>query len=442
MQIKLNQFSRRQHIFVFLTASGLSVVQFQRRFTGWICLNRASLALAEASQDFSEILVKLRDATADWKIPAATWVSWIMPGDILAVVQYCKPKDQVADFSNLFPFERNDIQISEFSESSDKPQSIYWIHKDWVTEVAKVSAELGWVCDEIYARAQLLKCVLPKGVGKFRLLLEGDNAEKHLHIYASNGSIVRTTQVGATGPEEVAKTIRREMGALAAQTLGGFQLFVHNLPAQATGVSPDEMPVQPLPALDSESLTARLICSAQTGIEVRPTFGALVSRINAYSLGFATVGSLLLALMVWHDGVLQTEIESSRRQVRTDTARYQTAKHARMEAVKMAEAVQVKASMVAAPPVFQPLSEIMSVLSPPSSLSLYESDSTGVRIAGLNGKPDALKSLLQQNPRFSGVRLSNAPDFLKTSAGAFALEMQWNETVAVPKPDEKQKVAK
>jgi hypothetical protein len=111
MQIKLNQISRRQHIFVFLTASGLSVVQFQRRFTGWVCLHSSNLVLAEASQDFSEILIKLRDTTADWKIPTATWVSWIMPGDILAVLQYCKPKDQVADISNLFPFESKDITL-------------------------------------------------------------------------------------------------------------------------------------------------------------------------------------------------------------------------------------------------------------------------------------------------------------------------------------------
>ncbi len=442
MQIKLNQISRRQHIFVFLTASGLSVVQFQRRFTGWVCLHSSNLVLAEASQDFSEILIKLRDTTADWKIPTATWVSWIMPGDILAVLQYCKPKDQVADISNLFPFESKDIHISDFSESSDKPQSIYWIHKDWVTEVAKVSAELGWVCDEIYTRAQLLKGVLPKGVNQFRLLLEGEDSEKHLHIYASNGSIVRTTQVVATGPEDVAKTIRREMGAVAAQSSGGFQLFVHNLPVQSTGLSPDEMPVQLLAGLDFESLAARLISSAETGIEVRPTFGALVNRINAYSLGFAMVGSLLLALMVWHDSVLQTEVEGSRRQARTDTARYQAAKLARRESVKMAEAVKLKASIVADPPVFQPLADIMSVLSPPSSLSLYEKNAVVVRIAGLNGKPEALKLLLEQNPKFSGVRVTNTPDFLKTNAGAFALEMLWAETVAIAKPDEKQKVAK
>lgn len=442
MQIKSNQFSRQQHIFVFLNASGLSVFQFQKRFTGWICLNRATLALAEASQDFSEILVKLRDATLEWKIPASTWVSWIMPGDILAVLQFCKPKDQVTDVSNLFPFERDDIQISDYKESSDKPQSIYWIHKDWVRAVTKVSADLGWVCDEMYTRAQLLKSVLPRGVGKCRLLLEGNDSEMHLHIYASNGSIVRTTQVVTTGPVEVAKTIRREMGTLTAQTGGDFELFVHDLPVQATGMSPDELPVQLLSGLDFERLAERLIRSAETGIEIHPSFGALVKRINAYSLGFAMVGSLLLALMVWHDGVLQTEVESGRRQVRTDATRFQAAKLARRESVKMAEAVDLKAFLVADSPAFQPMGAVMSVLSPPSSLSLYEKSAKGVLVAGLNAKPEALKMLLEKNPKFSGVRVTNVPDFLKTNASAFAVEMQWAESVAVAKPDERQKAVK
>ena len=442
MQIKLNQFSRRQHIFVLLTASGLSVVQFQRSFSGWNCLNSASLALKESSQDFSEILVKLRDATAQWAIPAATWVSWIMPGDILAVVQFCKAKDQVADISNLFPFDRTEIQISDLKETSDKPQSLYWIHKDWANEVAKISAELGWVCDEIYSRAQLLKGVMPKRVGKFGLLLEGDDAEQHLHIYSPNGSVVRTTQVAAARTEDIAKSVLREMDALEPQPSGGFQLYVHNLPVQVTGLSPDEMPVQRLDRVDFEGLAARLVNSTETGIEVTPTFGSLVNRVTAYSLGFAVVGSLLLALMVWHDGILQTEVENSRRQVRTDAARYQAAKLARKETVKMSDAVHVKAAMVSDPPAFQPLAEIVLVLGPPSSLSLFDKSGSDVRIAGLNGKPEAMKALFEKNPKFSGVRVTSVPDFLKKTAGAFALEMQWTENVAGAKLDEKQKVTK
>lgn len=442
MQIKFSQFARRQQLFVFLTVSGLFVAQYQRNFAGWVCLHSANVPLSENAQDFSEIFTKLKAISADWRIPAATWVSWIMPGDVVAVLRYCKPDDQVFDIANLFPFELSDIKVSDFDQNSVKPQSLYWIHKDWLNEIVKVSTQLGWACDEIYTRAQLFKPTITSKSAKCTLLLEGDSAEKYLHIYSPEGAVVRTTKVTVAHPDDVVTAIRREVAAMPEQAGNGCRLLVCNLPAQTVDLSRLETETAQVPAVEFERLMVQLIGSLETGIEVRATYGTTVNRVNAYSLGFALIGSLMLGLMVWHDGVLQLEIDANRSQLRKETPQYQTSKALRIETLKMAQAVKVKTAIAADPPVFQPLAEIASVLPSPIRLAFYEYKATTVRIAGTNGNPAAVKTLLEKNQRFSNIRITTPPESLKGSEGKFALEMQWQESLSPTKLDQVQGVVK
>ena len=230
MKLKKFQFARQQHIFVALAASKLFVVQLQQRFTGWVCLHNAEVTLAKTNEDLQDISVKLRDVTATWDIPVGTWISWIMPSDIVGVTSYNKASEQRVEIESLFPFALADLKVSEFDVANTRQQVIYWAHNDWVNEVAKVSKQIGWSCDEIYSRAQLFQFILPPHPAEYRLLLEGDDSDRYLHIFAANGTAVRSTKVAASNPADLAVIVRREIGALSAKSTDNFPLFVCNLP--------------------------------------------------------------------------------------------------------------------------------------------------------------------------------------------------------------------
>lgn len=427
MQIKFKKISRRQHLIVSLTASGLEVAQYHRAFTTWVCLQSVALNFAQPVQDASETVAKLQEATSKWGIEHGCLASWVMPADVVAVQVLAPASNLSADNAGLFPFELNDMKLSDFNRSSKNEQSISWIHKDWVGQLVKLSSDLGWVCDEIYARAQLFLPSLPKREGKFRVLVEGDSTERHLHMYSPSGAVVRTSKISANNPDGVALAIRREIAATSAPLTTEFCILIDSQQLASIGDISAQSVVQEFEPSSLPSLGIGLIESAQTGVEIVPTYGALTQRVQAYSLGFAIVGAVMIGALVWHDGVLQSKIDDDRRQIRKDTSPFQIARAQRLETLKMAQAIQVKSDIVMQPPVFRPLSEMMSSIAIPAKLSSYEQTASTVRISGTGATGAAMKSLFEKNPKFSKVRVVPVPDFLKSHDAVFALEMQWKD---------------
>jgi len=442
MRIKLSQFARQQRVFISLTASTLLVTQYQRRFTRWFCLHDAEIVLSEKTQDLSEVLIKLKELMVSWGIPDGTWVSWILPSDIVGVLRYSKQSNATLEIASLFPFDISDLKLSEFSENKETPQTIFWTHKDWVGEVVKVSKQVGWACDELYSRAQLFQTTLPSHAEGYSLLMEGDASEQYLHIFSPNGAVVRTTKVSMSHSADMPTALRKEIGSLSVQGDKGFRLFSCNLPSVLVQPLRIDFEFEQLPDVNAKSLVFSLLGSMATGIELQPTYATVANRINAYSLAFAIVGSILLGIMVWHDGVLQSEIETQRRQVRKDTSAFQVVKAMRLETVKMANAIMIKQTMVSEPSAFRPLAELLPVISPPMSLTFYEQSGSAVRIAGANDNGVGLKSSLEKNPKFSSVRMAQPKEGLAKAKGAFAFELRWQESDSSVRVAEVQKAVK
>lgn len=454
--MKKKLFSKPHRIMIALSSAGLTVAHLRRDFSAWVLLHVGKLDLPEDQQDFNEIPAKIRALTKGWKIPNAknntTWVSWILPADILAVSRgelttHTTPQEAIA---SRVPYALNELKLSDFSARSKNPQTVYWMHSDWVQAFQQTAQAMGGVVDECYSRAQLFLSILPKTIKKqHRILLESDGINRYLHIYAANGDVLRTTKFNALQTRDAAAlvdAVRREMVLL--QTIDDAQNADNT---DATEDADDEnhkkvkksvqSPVTPavyglnikIPELRSElglkeltecapeTLFLPLLKSWQTGVEIQATYEPLLNRANAWSLGWAVIGCALIGAMVSHDDELKTQIDDQRFELRRLTHNYQNAKAIRRDTLRMAESVDMKNHFAEGAPAFQPLAEVVMALNPPNTvptrLNFYEKTGSTIRIEFTGGKLSAIQDALKKNKRFSDLKIN-------TDTGIW--EMQWN----------------
>lgn len=393
----------------------------------WVCLRSVEIPLSEITQDFSEIQIQLQQLTASWRIPNGAPVSWVLPSDIVGAFNFCKQNDIATDISSFSPFNLNDLRVSELIKNSAMYQTIYWTHKDWSNEIARISEQLNWTCVEFFSRAQLFIKIFPKQESEYSLLLEGHGLDVSLHIYAFSGSILRTTKVSANHAPDLAAFVKKEVKSLPLKMTNDFQLFVLNVDPELVQSLQRDFKVEQLPLNSSIALMSRLLLSSEEGIELSPTYGSLLSRVNAFSLAIAIAASAMFSIAVWYDGVLQSDIDLNRRQLRKETARFQTAKYVRAETIKMADAVRAKQSIVVEPSSFKLLAEVLPALTVPASLSYFDQNGRTLKIAGIQGESEAVKSSMEKNPIFLDVHITVAPEELKADKQVFSLEFLWRD---------------
>lgn len=436
---------------ISLSSTGLTVVHLRRDFYNWVILHTDKLDLSEDQQDFNAIPAKIRKLTHDWKIPNTknntTWVSWILPSDILAALRgelttHNTPQEAIA---SRVPYALNELRLSDFSTRSKNPKTIYWLHSDWIQAFQQTAQALGGVADECYARAQLFLSILPKAVKKQnRVLLESDGVSRYLHIYAPNGTVLRTTKLNAHinthDTASLMDSVRREMVLLPAgeddtknkspsAAIYGWNVKIPELRSEL-GLRELNDSHQGAP----ETLFLPLLKSAQTGVEIQPTYEPLLNRVNAWSLGWAVVGGALIGAMVSHDDELKTQIEDQRFELRRLTHHYQNSKAIRRDTLRMAESVDMKNRFAAGAPAFQPLAEVVTALNPPNTLptrlNFYEKTGSTIRIEFTGGKLSAIQEELKKNKRFSD---------LKIHADTGIWEMQWNVEIKETKDNKDNK---
>ena len=427
MWIKLSRFSRQQYVMVTISAANLIVAQYRRNFSRWVCLRSAEVPLSEIDQGFAGIQSQLKQLTASWEIPNGTYVSWVLPSDIVGAFNFCKQNDVATEISNLSPFSLSDLKLSDLKKNNETQQTIYWIHKDWINEIARISKELNWICVEFFSRAQLFIKVFPIQTPGYKLLLEGRDSDVFFHIYTSAGALLRTTKAKANLSDGMVAFIKKEIKSLPARTADDLRLFVFNTnPELAQSLEKDFKVVQ-LPSSASTALMSQLLFSAEEGVELSPVYDALVRRVNVFSLILVISASIMFGIAVWCDEVTQSDIDRYRSQLRKEATRFQAGKYLLADALKMADAVKEKDSIVVEPSSFKLLAEVLPMLPIPASLSYFDQNGRTLKIAGVQSGSDAIKLNMEKNSVFHGAKVAAVPEELKANKQVFSLEFLWRD---------------
>lgn len=443
MRLKFNRFNREQHIVVFLDDSNLHVAQLHRGLFQWEMIRDVELPLSDRSQDLSDVKNRLADATSTWNIPNNTFVSWVLSPDIIGAVHL--PTQSKSEVTSLFPFDLKDIKRSEISKESKKNQTIFWSHIDWINEFNKISQQLGWVCAELFSRAQLFQLTLPKKLRKYNVLLEGDLLEPYLHIYSSTGSVLRTTKCSTEQRNHINKIIRIEIDSICGtidSEIADLNFYTLNSALPEHELSQFGFRVEVLPSVPMRSLIVNLLRSDSEGIEIRSTYDSVIKRINALTLVIAVIGIGILGGMVWHDGKLKQDLELSRSQLRKETPVFLNAQSLRLEVLNMSKALEIKQEIVKKPSSFKPLADVLSVLNPPATLLLYAQSGESLKISGIHGDAKNIKSLLEKNSHFYNVVITLPREFKRQINGEFSLDFMWRSSGINSPKDITQEVGK
>ena len=412
---------------VSISTASLIVAQYRRNFFHWVCLRSTEVPLSEIDQGFAGIQSQLQQLTVSWDIPGGTFVSWILPSDIVGSFNFCREDDIAANISKFSPFNLNELKLSNLKKNNEIYQTMYWIHNDWANEIARISKELGWICAELFSRAQLFIKIFPIHTSEYNLLLEGSDSDAFFHIYASSGALLRTTKVRVNRPDEMVAFIKKEIKSLSPKTVDVLRLFALNAKPELVESLKSDFRVEPLTLSSSTTLMSQLLLSTEEGVELSPAYGSLLRRVNVFSLIVAIVASIMFGIAVWSDEVLQSDIDVNRSQVRKEITRFQTAKYALADTVKMDDAVKRKQSIVVEPSSFKLLAEILPALTVPASLSYFDQNGRTLKIAGLQSGSEAIKLNMDKNPIFHSVQVAAVPEELKADKQVFSLEFLWRD---------------
>lgn len=403
MQNRLLPPPRRHQLLVSLAPQGLQVLHFRRGWLGWKQAHAHGVELPEGDAYLAAVQSTLHECSQQWNIPAGSEVQWVLAGDILGIVPPAPASS--SESAPLLPFAANQVwtQTDQFSPSAQK--SLLWIHKDWVAEMERISAAVGWQAVELFARAQLFQALALQGKDHVCLVLEGTAAEGYfLHILAPDGALLRSRVLETASvqdSEALAGLLRLELAALPEGPLGRsapkMQLCA---PASVLSALSDSHWPQARQALPERSLAARLAQlwrSSQEGIVLQATQQHLVHQINFWSIVGGAVGLLGLAAMLWHDGQLERQIEQTHEDLRQQAPKVEAAKRLKLKTLWMADAVQAAQAQDTASQTALPLSQVLAVLPPPPATLLYvRLDGQKVELAG-TGDAAALQ-WLQEHP--------------------------------------------
>lgn len=430
--------SWRHQLVLSLSPHSLCILHFYRGLLGWKRAHEHVVPLPEGEGFTSQLQQQLADSVTRWKIPAGTRAHWVLAGDILGIVP---PNTQGAGAPPSLPFPASDTRTQVDGFGGAEGASLMWMHKDWVTEIERISSACRLALVELYARAQLFQRIAAKQPASLRAVVEADATDQYLHVYAANGTMLRTRVLEAhDGNEHLAQTLQVELAALGA-------------PADAAPGHPVQLSTprgyaaEPrtwagyqhhvLPAASHADLLEKLWRSDQGGIVVRHTHNDMVQALKVLSLGLGAVGMAGLALMVWHDGRLVRQIEEGRERVRKDLPKVEAAKLLKARTLRMADAVQAVNTAREAPSALGPFSQLVAYFPPPpATLQYFSSDNGVVALAG-QGNEGSVK-WLQERPLagFGAWTDFPVPEYLAASSPQIHLQARKEapQPIAAPAP--------
>lgn len=331
--------SRRHQIVLSLSPQYLYLLHFQWGLLGWKRKNVAQLALSEGEDFLTHIQTQLSKCVLQWKVPQDAYVYWVLAGDILGIV----PSDASdVGLAAALPFGVGDTRTQpDLFSSKDRP-SLMWIHKDWIAEIERISSHCQLSLVEVFARAQLFQRNAARFNGVLKAVLEQEEHQYFLHIFATTGEMLRTRVLDQQNFPSLQATLQAEFAGLSAGQSG-------EKPERAQLLAPAQLITLPsewhdfdchaLAPISHLNSLEQLWRSELEGIVIRSTHDDLVRGLKLWSVALGAAGLACLGLMAWHDGKLQRQIEDGRVLVRKDLPKVEAAKALKSATLKMADAV-------------------------------------------------------------------------------------------------------
>ena len=427
---------RDRHVFVSMTATGLDVALYELGFWGWREAAFASAPLGASISDLAAVESGLLTAIGAWNLPPQTDVSWVLPPDILGVVQNVKAVGDGPGLDQVFPFNRDDILMSKALNGRDLCSSILWVHKDWADAFQRVSQNAGLRCCELFARAQLFKMSMPMSNNVHCVLVDHIRGESFLHIFNGNREIVRSKSLGADSVISLDAAFEREMAAIRDDNARMYCVGATPKISQREKKVAASKPFTELPTKASSATLRDFALSLQQGVEIGSTDASVVKAIRLVSASAVSLVSIAFLLVIWQNYELQTQIVQGRASVRKDLAVYESAKTLRSEAVRFAKVIELKDQFTHQPESFKILANVLGTLGPNASIHFFSQDETDVRLAG--GVDPSGKTIisLKNTTNFRNAREIDPRSLKEAPKATFAWHLVWNDPstrlVAVP----------
>lgn len=420
--------SWRHQLVLSLSPHSLCILHFYRGLLGWKRAHELQVPMPEGDGFSSQLQQQLADCVTRWKIPPATRAHWVLAGDILGIVP---PSTQGAGAPPSLPFPASDTRTQVDAFGGADGASLMWMHKDWVTELERISSACRLDLVELYARAQLFQRLAARQPSSLRVVVETDTSDQFLHVYAANGTMLRTRVLDAhDANEHLAQTLQVELAALGAPGSPAQLTTPKGYAAEAQTWADYQHHV--LPPTSHSDLLEKLWRSDLSGIIVRHTHDDMVQTLKWLSVGLGAAGLAGLALMVWHDGRLERQIEEGRDRVRKDLPKVEAAKLLKARTLRMADAVQAVATARENPSALGPYTQLVAYFPPPPATLLYFSADNGSVALVAKGNEGSVK-WLQEKPLAGFGAWSNdfpVPDYLAASTPE--IHMQARKAAPVP----------
>lgn len=397
------------------------MVHLRRGWLGWRQAHAAHAAMADPLADAAPLREKLATLAAPWKLPRGMATSVVAAADVLGVL----PPGAGA---SALPFDAAEVSVQVMDAGRAGAGAALWIHKDWLHTLDTLCESLGWVLVEVFARGQLAfsRPVAKNGVSG---VLEAGAATTQLHWYGSRGALLRSTTLDAAG----APAFRRAEAEALSMAAGLGQAEDVPVRIAVSGAEPPASPAgalqwSALPAVDEARLLVQLALSSQPGIVVRERRNPWRRNMKVASAVLAGVGAAAYAALLWHDGQLQTQIDTQERWIRRQQARYDQLSSQQAEARQLQNVSQGKQAQLAVTPASAALGALLSGLPDKATLSTYSYAGGAVQIAGTGASSEAVVKVLGQAPGFSAVRpVSNAE---LPEGDAFSVEAKYSPAPA------------
>lgn len=411
---------RRHQCVVSLAPHGLLVLHFERGWLGWKQAHTHQVTLPEGDDYLQSVQTVLKDCCRQWKTPAASDVYWVLAGDIMGVVPPTPSADDAtiaeAGAGALLPFASGTVftQVDRFGQGAEK--SLLWIHKDWASEITRISSACKLRAVEVFSRAQLFQPLCGRNKNQISIVLEGDKDDYFLHIFAPDGAILRSRLVDqATLSEGLVGLLNIELAGLPSHEEGAparrFKLFapIAQLPSKADWSHLS----QALPSSTPAALLAQLWRSSSEGIVLESTHNTLIQKINLWSMVVGAVGLAVLAAMLWHDGKLERQIDDTHEDLRKQSPKVEAAKLLKAKTMWMADVVRAAQALEKDTQALAAFPQALAVFPPPPAALLYlRLDAKNLALAG-TGDEAAVQWLHEHPvPQYQAFTDLPVPDFL------------------------------
>lgn len=357
--------SRRHQLIFSLAPASLRVLHLCRTWKGWVSAHEVRVALTPVDDSYLQLPQIIEEALRPWQLPDNVQAFWVLCGDILGIAAP-EASGEVQPASAL-PFAANEVltQVDHFTKST--PSALMWIHKDWADEIERICAHCHLELVEIFSRAQLFQGQAPTSNGALRVVLEQDEGEQFLHIYSSNGGLLRSKALKSPHAHTPSE-LQLELAVLGRRAPLQVRSTAESAKALPEGL---DCQIDIQPPWNPSQLLKDLWRSDREGVEIRPTHLNMLDSIKFASLFLAVAGLLGLGLMIWHDGKLEQQLEDGRAQARKDLPKVEAAKALKARTLQMDDLARADKALSENNSPMQALPTLFANFPPPPASLIY-----------------------------------------------------------------------